>query len=181
MAKRKPLSKKTRFEVFKRDGFICGYCGSHPPSVVLEVDHILAVASGGDNSEENLITSCFDCNRGKGARSLNVAPQSLKEKSDIIKEKEEQITEYKKILSKRKRRINKDIKLIEDIFSEASGYNLSVNDKLSLKMKFFPKLHIDDIEESMEISAVRYPHNANRLWKYFCGICWNKIKGTYDE
>jgi len=176
MAKRKSLSKKTRFEVFKRDGFVCGYCGSHPPSVVLEIDHIIPIASGGENVEENLITSCFDCNRGKGARSLNSIPQSLKEKGANLKEKEDQITEYKKLLSKKKRRINKDIKTIDSIFSESCGFNLSINDKASLKTKFFPRLHIDEIEDAMEISAVRYPHNANRLWKYFCGICWNKIK-----
>lgn len=27
-AKRKPVSKRTRFEVFKRDGFTCRYCGA---------------------------------------------------------------------------------------------------------------------------------------------------------
>ena len=37
---RVPMSKKMRFDVFKRDGFQCQYCGSTPPSVVLEVDHI---------------------------------------------------------------------------------------------------------------------------------------------
>jgi hypothetical protein len=28
---RKPLSKRTRFEVFKRDSFTCQYCGRRPP------------------------------------------------------------------------------------------------------------------------------------------------------
>lgn len=37
---RKPISKKLRFEVFKRDGFRCAYCGKFPPAVILEVDHI---------------------------------------------------------------------------------------------------------------------------------------------
>ena len=35
-----PISKKLRFEVFKRDGFQCAYCGKTPPEVSLEVDHI---------------------------------------------------------------------------------------------------------------------------------------------
>ena len=37
---RKGLSKKIRFEVFKRDQFTCQYCGKQAPNVVLEVDHI---------------------------------------------------------------------------------------------------------------------------------------------
>ena len=34
------ISKKIRFEVFKRDGFTCQYCGKSPPGVTLEADHI---------------------------------------------------------------------------------------------------------------------------------------------
>lgn len=59
---RKPLSKKTRFEVFKRDQFTCQYCGNKPPNTTLEIDHIKAVSKGGNDEIINLITSCFDCN-----------------------------------------------------------------------------------------------------------------------
>lgn len=34
--KRKPLSKRIRFEVFKRDSFTCQFCGRTPPEVILE-------------------------------------------------------------------------------------------------------------------------------------------------
>lgn len=70
MGKRKSMSKKLRFEVFKRDKFQCQYCGRIAPDVILEVDHVLPVVEGGDNSIMNLRTSCFDCNRGKGKRKL---------------------------------------------------------------------------------------------------------------
>jgi hypothetical protein len=69
-AKRQTLSKKLRFEIFKRDSFTCQYCGAQPPQVVLEVDHIRPVAEGGGNEQENLITACDKCNRGKGKRTL---------------------------------------------------------------------------------------------------------------
>jgi hypothetical protein len=65
-----PLSKRTRFEVFKRDGFSCQYCGRRPPDVVLEVDHVHPRAAGGTDDDLNLTTSCEDCNRGKSARLL---------------------------------------------------------------------------------------------------------------
>lgn len=68
---REPLSKKLRFEVFKRDSFTCQYCGQKAPDVVLHCDHINPVAAGGGNDILNLITSCFDCNSGKGARTLS--------------------------------------------------------------------------------------------------------------
>lgn len=71
MSERKALSKKIRFEVFKRDKFQCQYCGSSAPDVVLNVDHIDPVANGGTNELVNLITSCFDCNQGKKDRLLS--------------------------------------------------------------------------------------------------------------
>lgn len=67
---RKAITKKVRFEVFKRDKFTCQYCGKKAPDVVLHVDHIHPVAEGGDNDIANLITACLDCNLGKGAREL---------------------------------------------------------------------------------------------------------------
>ena len=70
MAKRKPISKKLRFEVFKRDSFTCQYCGKSAPDVVLHVDHIKPVKEGGTNDITNLVTACADCNLGKGARKI---------------------------------------------------------------------------------------------------------------
>jgi hypothetical protein len=65
------IPKSTRFEVFKRDGFTCQYCGKKAPDVILHVDHIHPVSKGGGREVVNLITSCVDCNTGKGARTLD--------------------------------------------------------------------------------------------------------------
>jgi len=53
------ISKKDRFEIFKRDGFKCGYCGQTPPDVVLEIDHIEPVSKGGSDDIWNLITAWY--------------------------------------------------------------------------------------------------------------------------
>ena len=69
------VSKRTRFEIFKRDKFTCQYCGRRPPDVVLEVDHIVPKVEDGDDDPPNLTTSCQACNRGKAGIPLNkVAP-----------------------------------------------------------------------------------------------------------
>lgn len=68
---RDPVSKKTRFEVFKRDSFTCQYCGAKAPEVVLHCDHIHPVAEGGTSDILNLVTACAACNGGKGARKLD--------------------------------------------------------------------------------------------------------------
>jgi len=35
MTERKTISKKIRFEVFKRDSFTCQYCGKSAPEIIL--------------------------------------------------------------------------------------------------------------------------------------------------
>ena len=69
------VSKRLRFEVFKRDAFVCQYCGRRPPDVILEVDHILPRCEGGTDDIGNLTTACLSCNQGKsGNPPGNVAP-----------------------------------------------------------------------------------------------------------
>jgi len=67
---RSPISPSQRFRVFQRDRFVCQYCGARPPEIQIRVDHIRPVADGGDNSDSNLITSCFECNAGKAAKPV---------------------------------------------------------------------------------------------------------------
>jgi len=69
---RKSLRPSTRFEVFQRDGFQCQYCGRLVPDVTLEADHIMPVSKGGTDDPLNLITSCHDCNIGKGVKQVSV-------------------------------------------------------------------------------------------------------------
>lgn len=67
-----PIGKTQRFRILNRDGFRCQLCGRSPGehSIVLEVDHKISRADGGTNHDDNLHSTCFDCNRGKGRHSL---------------------------------------------------------------------------------------------------------------
>jgi hypothetical protein len=59
-----------RYKILRRDRFRCVICGRSPATELtcqLHIDHIVAVSRGGTSSEENLRTSCADCNIGKGA------------------------------------------------------------------------------------------------------------------
>lgn len=98
-SKRKPISASLRWQVFARDNFTCRYCGAQAgqEGVHLAADHVLSVADGGDNSIDNLITACQDCNGGKGARSLMALPdaeaveQRMRERADSIRRQAESI------------------------------------------------------------------------------------------
>lgn len=61
------VTKRTRFEVLRRDQHTCQYCGATAPGVTLQIDHVVPISLGGDDKPGNLVTSCADCNRGKAS------------------------------------------------------------------------------------------------------------------
>ena len=178
MAKaRKTIGKTQRFEIFKRDAFTCQYCGATPPSVVLEVDHVIPVAKGGSDEPHNLVTSCFDCNRGKRDRHLHVVPESVSERLDRAQELEDQAREYEKILKAKKRRVNKAINDVEKVFKERfPEWSFAPSFKDSVR-RFLDHLPATTVKESMELAAYRVGYKgADAVTKYFCGICWKTIR-----
>lgn len=175
------ISKKIRFEVFKRDGFKCAYCGNNPPAVILEVDHIEAKSTGGNDDINNLITSCFSCNRGKRDISLKKIPAKLQENIEIIKEQENQIKEYRKFINKIENRIKKDIEEINLIYSSNyPEYEFSYTFKnISLK-RFLSLLPKHEIIDSLNLAISKFRHDKDSVIRYFCGICWSKIKSKEE-
>jgi hypothetical protein len=93
MSIRRSISKKLRFEVFKRDSFKCQYCGKCAPDVILHVDHIHPVSKGGENDILNLITACADCNGGKSDRLLSDQSVMAKQRAQLeeLNERREQL------------------------------------------------------------------------------------------
>lgn len=67
------VSKRLRFEVLRRDGHTCRYCGRAAPEVRLTVDHVVPVTLGGSDAPENLVTACSPCNSGKSATPPDAA------------------------------------------------------------------------------------------------------------
>ena len=51
---------------FQRDNFTCQYCGRKSPEAILEIDHRFPKSKGGEDNIKNYITSCQECNIGKG-------------------------------------------------------------------------------------------------------------------
>jgi len=74
---RRPFKRLSlsRQNVFKRDGYTCQYCGSREK--VLTIDHVLPRSRGGQDTWENLVTACHDCNTRKGDRTPSEAGMSL--------------------------------------------------------------------------------------------------------
>jgi len=62
--------RDNRIKVFERDAYKCRYCGKQLTRFTTTLDHVVAVAEGGDNSFDNLLTACLDCNSRKHKRPV---------------------------------------------------------------------------------------------------------------
>ena len=57
-----------RERILERDGHVCVICGRRPDRenrIWLEVDHIISLADGGGNDDNNLRTLCNECHRAR--------------------------------------------------------------------------------------------------------------------
>jgi hypothetical protein len=173
---RKPLSKRLRFEVFKRDGFVCQYCGAHPPEAILECDHIVPVVSGGLNEMTNLVTACEPCNRGKGAVGLSEIPESLSRRAEIVAEREEQIAGYESVMRQKRKRLDDDADEVLAIFCNAFQRDgIPMKDFSSIRT-FVERLGAHEVIEAASAATRKFSWSYSRMFPYFCGICWNKIR-----
>lgn len=172
------ISKKIRFEVFKRDGFQCAYCGKSPPEALLECDHINPKSRKGKDDINNLITACFDCNRGKSNITLDKAPQQLADNLTVLKEKEEQLAEYQKLVRRIERRINKQISNIEEVFQEYfPDKSFQEHFKRGSVKLFLTRLPLNEVIDAIYIAYGRVGNkDAEKMIRYFCGVCWHKIR-----
>ena len=174
---RRSLSKRLRFEVFERDGFTCQYCGRTTPAVILEVDHVIPVSKQGSNEPENLITACIDCNRGKHNHDLKASPEELSDRLALLREKQEQIKKYSLLLKKQDRQIIDSILEIDQQFaSYFPGYRFTTLFCDGTLRQFLRALPLPVIRDALSLAASHFPKDRERTIRYFCGVCWNRIK-----
>lgn len=180
MQRRKGLPKSIRFEVFKRDGFKCQYCGRSSPDVILECDHIVPIAAGGGNDILNLVTACRDCNRGKGKRELSdisIISAQKKQLEDLneIREQTEMMIKWKEeLLTVLETQAN----CIESISHKLTGFYFTDYSKRRI-MKLIKRFGFDEVYEAADIAFSKYyKEDKESTWDFafdkIGGICYNR-------
>lgn len=179
--KRKGLSKKVRFEVFKRDRFTCQYCGSKAPEVILEVDHINPVSKGGDNDLMNLITSCGSCNSGKRDIPLSddAAVQKQRAMLDELSERRDQL---QMMLQWRDGLKQLDSESVEEAKAAWEGHipgwylNENGSKQLQTLLKSVPLVRVLDAIDLAAEKYLRYDADGG-LVRESVDVAWKKIPG----
>lgn len=182
------VTLKMRFDVFKRDAFKCQYCGRTPPAVVLEVDHIIPIKSSGKNDQDNLLTSCFDCNRGKGARKLiSSAPDAIAVRAAETKERIAQLKALHRYQLRLEKMQNEQVCDILGTIAgglgekvdEAIGWNMNGLFEEPVKTLMRRGLTKSDFGDAAAITGQRFANVTgdidDNVHRYFCGVCWRKV------
>lgn len=184
------VSVRVRFEVFKRDRFACSYCGNHPPDVLLEVDHVIPRAAGGTDEMENLVTACWDCNRGKSDRLLDegdrpaVSPKTVA----AMQERLEQAKAYVELLSQLSGVTDAMHDHIIDYWAKAFDARVEERDGGAVWVlpggawpnhatlrQFLRELDMDQILGAVDAAASKVGANRGND-RYFYAICWRLIR-----
>lgn len=63
----------SRKNLYRRDHYMCQYCGARPQLQDLSIDHVTPRSRGGRSSWGNCVLACIRCNRKKANRTLQEA------------------------------------------------------------------------------------------------------------
>lgn len=165
------VSKRTRFEVLKRDNHTCRYCGATAPDAILTVDHVTPVALGGTDDPSNLVAACRDCNFGKASTSPDAALVEDVKQTDI---KWAAAMERAADLLRRETRRREDYYMaFLEAWPQHRRDRVPAEAEWSVGRIYDAGLPVDEM-----VSAATYAGNQRGVYdrfNYFMGICWKKI------
>lgn len=175
------VTKRLRYEILRRDNHTCRYCGAKAPDVELTVDHVTPRALGGTDTPDNLVASCRGCNTGKSS-SIPDGPLV----ADVSAEALQWATAVRSALREMS---DEDWRLTKDtdrfiIYWEEQGSAIcqtgvpyppdaweTINRFLRYGMTY------DHLDWAMQMAMWGTPGvGPEDAFRYFCGICWNKIR-----
>lgn len=172
------VSKRTRYEVLRRDNHTCRYCGGAAPDVVLTVDHVTPVALGGTDDPTNLVAACKDCNAGKSSSSpdaelvADVSQDAFRWAAAIKQAAETMAAE-----TEARWKLNAEF---NELWTEVGmgfrgEWHRPADWTSALDTFRHHGLPQAEIIDSFWVMQGKDGIAANSRWRYFCGICWRKI------
>lgn len=165
--------KRVRFEILKRDGFRCRYCGVTATATLLHVDHVVPVAEGGTDDPSNLVTACPDCNLGKSSVSLDESLLPNQTPTEDMIEHAEQLRAY--LAAARER----DAAIAEMAAYVTETWKAHVSSYMQRGLEVqLPGLirdrGLDDVLDAIYAVGRSTANSADHRTRYFFGVLRNK-------
>lgn len=174
------VSRRLRFEILRRDGYACRYCGAKAPDVVLTVDHVVPVALGGGDEPNNLVTACQPCNAGKSS----IAPDAK-----IVEDVDATALLFAKaveIATARRRAHLLNLEMLLGNFNDtwesvARGNRFGRPDDWTYSIERFLAEGLTNEELDIFVfKSFDKVLSSSQVWRYFCGCCWNEIGKRHE-
>lgn len=176
------VSRRLRFEILRRDGHTCRYCGAAAPDIPLTVDHVIPVTLGGGDDPSNLVTACQPCNAGKSSIPSDAA---------IVDDVAADALRWAKALELAAWYRSVDRRVMSDLVAEFdaawSKWHITVDGERTDRLvprdeswrnsiERFIALGLP-IEELVALVPVAMDSTAkpSGTWRYFCGCAWRSI------
>lgn len=174
------VSKRTRFEVLRRDNHTCRYCNAS--NAPLTVDHVTPVALGGTDTPDNLVAACRDCNAGKASTSPD---------SRMVADVSADLVRWARAMQAAVN-IRSAMREERDQYAATATWCWSQwkyghaglplpkpGDWLVTLWRFFEAgLPIEDLEDAITIACSNTKVTPDNTWRYMCGVAWNLMQKT---
>lgn len=174
------VSKRLRFEIFRRDNHACRYCGAIAPEAKLTVDHVTPTALGGGDEPSNLVTACSDCNSGK----TSITPDS-----PLVEDVAQEAVLWSAAMRAAAELETAKLKSEKSVFehfehhvwgSWTHGYKqepfpLPVSWRNSIRSFLAAGLTMELLAECVDIACERDSIRPDVRFKYMCGVAWRKL------
>lgn len=178
------VSKRLRFEVFRRDNNTCRYCGRAAPDVSITIDHVIPEALGGTDEPSNLVTACKDCNSGKSATPPDAAvvagiredalewSWAIQEAAGRMLDDLDVRLEYRAAFENAWLRWGTGTGSSRVTVALPPEWRVSVDNFFAAGLPI--EVLVDCVDTTMAASKVRDP------FRYTCGIAWNQVRVLQD-
>lgn len=176
---RKPISKRLRFEILRRDNHQCRYCGRSAPEVQLTVDHVVPVTLGGGNEPTNLAAACRDCNSGKSSVPADAA---------LVDDVEQDAMRWANAMRQASAEITAQEPVVEGVLDAVSAawgpqarYGDQMPDDWAGSVVMFFKAGLSQCDLLAMVTAAFQKQFVHDRWAYFCGCCWKRLRAMQDR
>lgn len=163
------VSKRTRYEVLKRDNFTCRYCRSTEGH--LRVDHVTPTALGGTDNPDNLVAACHDCNAGKSSTAPDAPTVEDVKQVDILWAGA--IKRAARVMASQRRKEQAYLDAFHDSWMATERGRYTEADPDSVARLYVVGLPKSEMLYAIGVAIGR--RGVDDRFAYFMGICWRRV------
>jgi hypothetical protein len=179
------VSKRTRYEVLRRDNHTCRYCGLVAGATELTVDHVVPTSLGGTDDPANLVAACKDCNAGKSSSSPDAA--TVAQATDDALRWSAAMQVAAGLMSDDVAAERRYSDTLDQFWSQwsygSSGRPVPRPAGWRGSLSAFRRagLPVDLLVDAAELALGKDNVAPDATWRYFCGIAWKRVTELQEK